>query len=184
MNIKDIPRFKHPANYFSSVPWGSIERTLFNWSEKSLKDGMLGLDLNPDFQRGHVWTEEKQIAFVEFCLKGGDSSRIIIFNHPNWMNSFKGEMVLVDGKQRLEAVRKFLRNELSIFDGNFFKDFDNAKMLLRSSGAYLTFAVNNLETRQDVLEWYLELNSGGVVHTSEEINKVKELLKKELASQT
>ena len=31
----------------------------------------MGLQFNPDFQRGHVWTEGQQIAFMEFLLKGG-----------------------------------------------------------------------------------------------------------------
>ena len=26
----------------------------------------MGLELNPDFQRGHVWTEQQQIAFLEY----------------------------------------------------------------------------------------------------------------------
>ena len=36
--------------------------------------------------------------------------------------------------------------------------------------------VNNLKTRAEVLQWYLDLNTGGVVHTDEEIEKVKQLL--------
>jgi hypothetical protein len=31
------------------------------------------------------------------------------------------------------------------------------------------FAVNDLPTRAAVLQWYLDLNTGGVVHTSHEI---------------
>ena len=29
----------------------------------------MGLQLNPDFQRGHVWTEEQQIAWIEYHLR-------------------------------------------------------------------------------------------------------------------
>jgi hypothetical protein len=139
---------------------------------------MGGLDLDPYFQRGHVWSDDKQIAYVEFCLKGGESSRDILFNSPNWMSTYKGEMVLVDGKQRLEAVRKFIRNELPIFGGNYLNDFDDPRLLLRRD-AYFIFKVNTLKTKKEVLQWYLDLNTGGVVHTEEEINKVKKLLKKE-----
>ena len=39
--------------------------------------------------------------------------------------------------------------------------------------------VNDLPTRKNVLQWYIEHNAGGTIHTEEEINRVKELLKKE-----
>jgi hypothetical protein len=34
-----------------------------------------------------------------------------------------------------------------------------------------------LKTKQEVLQWYIELNEGGTPHTEEEINRVKELIK-------
>ena len=119
MKFEDIPRFINSPNYQINVPWKGIERTLKSWNELNT------LDLNPDFQRGHVWTRTKQIEFVEFCLRGGRSSRVILFNNPGWMNKFEGALVLVDGKQRLEAVRKFMRNKLPIFNGIYLKKFDN-----------------------------------------------------------
>lgn len=39
--------------------------------------------------------------------------------------------------------------------------------------------INDLQTKADVLQWYIDFNSGGVVHTDEEIERVKKLLKKE-----
>lgn len=179
MKVNDIPKFFLPPNYNSTCHWNFIEHWLESLAEDSkyFKNG--GLELDPDFQRGHVWDEDKQIAFVEFCLKGGQSSRTILWNHPNWKGSFEGKMVLVDGKQRLEAVRKFLRNELPIFGKNYLKDFDEPKKLLRSSEAFLIMSVNNLKSRKDLLTWYLQLNDGGVVHAKEELDKVKEMLKQE-----
>jgi len=35
------------------------------------------------------------------------------------------------------------------------------------------------KTRAEVLTWYLQINAGGVVHSDEEIERVKELLKEE-----
>ena len=126
-----------------------------------------------------MWNEQKQIAYVEFCLSEGSYSRTLLFNHPNWMGSYKGEMTLVDGKQRLEAVRKFLRNELPIFGGNLLNDFDDPKRLLRTGGAQFEFGVNVLKTRKEILTWYLQINTGGVVHTQDELDKVRGMLEKE-----
>jgi len=47
------------------------------------------------------------------------------------------------------------------------------------SNGMLKFNVNDLQTRGEVLQWYIEMNSGGVVHSDEEIKRVKKLLEQE-----
>jgi len=163
------------APYNVDVSWDSLEHHLERYNEVHPAEGIGGLDLNPDFQRGHVWTEDKQIAYVEFILRGGKSSKDVYFNHPNWMGSFKGEMVLVDGKQRIEAVRQFMSSKIKAF-GHYCNEYDDQPNMLDAS---FSFHINNLKTRAEVLQWYLDLNTGGVVHTNEEIEKVKTLLRKE-----
>ena len=170
MDFKDIPQFTTDGNYRIDVSLRSLKEEIERYTSDKHK-----LNMNPDFQREHVWDQEKQIKFVEFILKGGTSARIIYFNHPGWMRSFKGEFVLVDGKQRLEAALKFLDNKLPIFDGLYYKDFTGHFPL----STRLTFCVNDLKTRKEVLQWYLDLNTGGVVHTDEEIERVRNLLEKE-----
>ena len=128
------------------------------------------LQLCPDFQRGRVWSEEKQIAFVEHLLRGGTGSNIIRFNCPGWMRRRRQEMVLVDGLQRITAATRFLGNEIPAF-GSFFHEYEDTPGLIM-----LTFLVNDLPTRADVLQWYLEINEGGVVHTEAEIERVRALL--------
>jgi len=133
ISYKNIRRFTSQPCYMINTSWRYIEENLKQYADRKQIEGNEGLDLDPDFQRGHVWTEKKQIAYVEFCLRGGQSSRDIYFNHPNWQGSYKGQMVLVDGKQRLEAVRKFIRNELPVFDGHTLNDFEDKDIMLRSS---------------------------------------------------
>ena len=89
-------------------------------------------------------------------------------------DTFKGPFEIVDGKQRLETVLRFLRNEIPVFGNNYLKDFD-----ILPVDVDFVFNINDLKTRKEVLQWYLDLNSGGVIHTKEELDKVKELLKKE-----
>ncbi len=176
MKYSDIEQLP-TSHYQTHCRWNFLEETLLYWNDKSI-DGWLGLNLDPDFQRGHVWTMDKRIEYIEYCLKGGESSRNILFNHPNWLTNYQGEMVLLDGKQRLESVRMFIRNEIPIFGGYRLNDFEDSHKLLRSNNAHLILNVFTLKTRRDILKFYLDLNSGGVVHTSEELNKVKEMLVK------
>lgn len=170
IKVSEIQKLTGEGHYNVSCPIGYLKGKIEEWQKN------LSLELNPDFQRGHIWTIEQQIGFVEFILRGGKTSAFQ-FNHPEWMNSFKGEFVCVDGLQRLTALLKFLNNELPVFNGNYLKDFDDPALLLRTYDVYIR--INDLKTRKEVLQWYLELNDGGTPHTSEEINKVKELLKTE-----
>jgi hypothetical protein len=133
-----------------------------------------GLDLDADFQRGHVWTPDQQSRYVEFLLRGGQSSRLLYFNCVGWMRDMKGPFFIVDGKQRLTACLKFMQNEVLAF-GHRFSEFEGNMDTMIT----LRFNINNLATRAEVLQWYLDLNSGGVVHTTEELDRVRKLLEQE-----
>jgi hypothetical protein len=173
MKLSDIHQFTSEGHYQVNQSWDSIEQ----WIARQVKQN--GLDLNPDFQRGHVWTPQQQTAYVEFCLKGGKHSSLLRFNCVGWMSDFRGPFVLVDGKQRLEAVRAFLRDQLPVFGGHTISDFDEKDRELIGRRYDFVVAVNSLETRLEVLKWYLDINPGGVVHTDEEIERVRKLAAKE-----
>ena len=166
MKLRDIPPFI-TCNYRVNVSWTYLEDWLLQ---------LPNLNLEPDFQRAHGWDKEKQIKYLEFILKRGTSSRDLYFNNPGWDCSLDAETVIVDGKQRLEAVRAFMRNEVPIFGGNYKKDFEDEPNIIHAS---FVVHINSLKTKKEILQWYLDLNTGGVVHTDEEIDKVKALLGKE-----
>ena len=104
MKYSQIPQLTSVGSYQINICLSEVVDTVNSWTEKHR------LELNPDFQRGHVWTEEQQIAFVEFMLRGGKSAKVIYFNHPGWMDDWKGNMVCVDGLQRLTACMRFINN--------------------------------------------------------------------------
>lgn len=166
----DIPQYTQAGNYEVSVAWGYLKDWIKRNAEDLPKDSKFEMD--PDFQRGHVWSEQQQIRYIEFILRGGHSSKVIYWNHPGWMKSWKGDMVLVDGKQRLSAVLRFLDNEIPAFGALRSEYTDN----LRLTHAEFRMNVNDLKTRSEVLQWYLDLNAGGVVHTSNELDRVRALL--------
>ena len=158
------------AYYAVDISWTSFE----NWLE-SHKD--LGVDLDPIFQRGYVWTQLQKTQYVEFILRGGKSGKDIYWNCPHWMKwgrkgSEKKPITIVDGKQRLSAVLDFLENKIPTY-GAYYKEYTDPVFL---GVTMFRFHVNDLTDEADVLRWYIELNTGGTAHTQEEINKVKNLL--------
>lgn len=174
MKIKELPRLIPVGNYRINVGLKSLKRQLENFLED------FNLNLNPEFQRAHVWSLNQRIAFVEFILQEGKANPIY-FNYPNWMRKFEvgGELVIVDGKQRLTSLLMFLDNEFPVFKsldkegvGFYADEFDLV------SGD-LVFIINDLPTKKQVLEWYLQMNKGNVAHTEDELKKVEELILKE-----
>lgn len=69
--FSDIPQFTRDGSYQCDL---NINRVPI-WIKEMEED--MNLQLNPDFQRGHVWTEEQQIAWLEFFLKGGKSGNLL-----------------------------------------------------------------------------------------------------------
>ena len=167
MKFSEIPHFTRSCNYTVNYIWDGFVEDFLPRMEQ------YGLELCPDFQRGHVWTEEQQIKYIEFMMKGGSTGREIFFNHPGWQNSYKGKMVCVDGLQRITAVQRFINNEIKAF-GTYFCDFEGS--IYQADGCSFTVSIHSLKTRKEVLKWYIELNEGGVIHSKEEIERVKKLL--------
>lgn len=161
--FKNIPQLTNSGTYQVHVPWTYLN----SWNSDLVKD------VDPEFQRAHVWSERQQIAYVEFVLRGGHSSKDLYWNCIGWMGSRMGDypLVLVDGKQRHHAVQRFMHNEIRVF-GYYFNQFTDRLPL----DAAFIMHVNNLPSYAHVLQWYIELNAGGVAHTDEEIEKVRNLL--------
>ena len=169
MKFADIPQMSRPGysvHHLLRLLPGTIER----YQEEQPAP----LNMEPDFQRVHVWTPEQQTCYMEFILRGGNSSKDFYFNCPGWLSSYEGPFELVDGKQRLEACLGFMAGRVPVFGGHCIADFID-----KPCNVNLCFHINSLKTRREVLQWYLDLNSGGVIHTADELYKVRRLLEQE-----
>lgn len=60
--FSDIPQFPK-STYAVDIGIHYIKETLKEYKE-------WGLNIDPDFQRGHVWTKQQQTAFLEFWFRG------------------------------------------------------------------------------------------------------------------
>ena len=170
MKFSDIPQITSPGNYEVNVGWDYLEGWLTSMSETS------PLQLEPDFQRGHVWTQQQQQRYVEFVLRGGRSSRTLYWNCTTWDTSWNTPLQLVDGLQRLTAVRRFMHDRIPAF-GLHKSEFQGK---LRLAGPDFLMNINKLSTRAAVLQWYLDLNDGGVVHDEAELSRVRKFLVDEI----
>lgn len=170
MKFSDIPQFlTNKANYSIDVGLKYFDETIQNYIDEQ------GLILNPDFQRGHVWTQEQQESYMVYLLRGGVSGKDLYFNCPSWYGkplTDYDEFVCVDGLQRITTIRKFMQNKLRVL-GFYCNEFEDQPRHITTS---LKIHINDLQHKKDVLQWYVEMNEGGTPHTKEEIDRVKQMI--------
>jgi hypothetical protein len=135
-----------------------------------------GLELVPDFQRGHVWTREQQERWMESVIRGSISvaGLTIQLNAPAFEpSSYLGKLprtaVCIDGLQRLTAIRKFNTGEINVFG----LTVDHLKGTAHDIKQYhFKVAVHSFQTKVDLLQYYIDLNAGGTPHSKLEIDRV------------
>lgn len=168
----DIPSFTRDGSWQCDFDFAY----LLQFIDEHIKS--YDLQLNPDFQRGHVWTEEQQIAWLEFFLRGGGTGRILYFNCPWWQDKKEdkgyNDFVCVDGLQRITAIRRFMNGEIPVF-GSYVNEYEDTMSIVRHS---IKVNINNLKSEKEVLQWYIDMNAGGTPHSSEEIDRVRKMIKK------
>ena len=171
------------ANYQVNNSLSGIEKSLEMMREQAESVGGT-LELNPDFQRGHVWNEDQQIRFIESLIRGSAPVNIK-FNCVNWGNNNSSEeeagmnpnsIFCIDGLQRLTAMRRFAAGEIKVFDKYYINDLDDTPFTTKGFSYNWVMEMYDFPTRRDLLQFYIDLNSGGVVHSDDEINRVKTLL--------
>lgn len=142
---------------------------------------LFGVDTDPDYQRGHVWTRTQQRKFVGHLISGGPTFPLVVNTGPggDGAGGVAGRSELVDGKQRLAACLAWADGEIyaALPDGRrvWAEDLDEVNRRKLGNRAGLKFGLVRL-TREECLAYYIRLNAGGTVHSSRELGKVYRLL--------
>lgn len=71
------------------------------------------IELNPLYQRGIVWEDERKINFIDTIMKNW-ASQVIIFNNDTKNNL----LIVLDGKQRCTSLIEFYENKIYWRDSN------------------------------------------------------------------
>ena len=135
------------------------------------------LEMN-SFQRGFVWNRRQMDSFIESMLLGYPTPSLFFVNQGD------GRMIVLDGQQRLETLRRFysglydhdrvyrLSLKESPYDKMSYKDLEaDARRFLDNT--YLSATVIRLEDKPHAVEAiydvFARLNSGGTKLTPHEI---------------
>lgn len=80
-----------------------------------------GLTLSPYFQRNLVWRDAHKRDFIDTILNGYPFPQIFLARGPIDVERMTASQAVVDGQQRLNAIREFMDGKLQV-NGKFFRE--------------------------------------------------------------
>ncbi|MCY9230756.1 MULTISPECIES: DUF262 domain-containing protein [Bacillus subtilis group] len=97
-----------PQTFSEAVIWGT------DWTVETINSQLIkgNIDLNPKFQRRDAWNGVDKSRLVESLMLGVPVPPIILAEK----RDHKGKYIVIDGKQRLLAIRQFCAKEESGFE--------------------------------------------------------------------
>ena len=134
-----------------------------------------GVDMNPEYQRGYVWTLEDKQNLIRSILNDIEIGRFV-FMQKDFSSEDPHFYEIIDGKQRLSTLIEFYEDRFEL-DGKKFSDLS-----FRDQHAILEKQILIIDTPQltekEKYEYFIRINTTGKVMDQEHIEKVKELLNK------
>ena len=166
-SIRDIQALIPTCHYQVDVGLLTTPRHIENFN----------VDLDPDYQRGHVWTIEQQAKFMGAFIEDYSQLNPIILNDVGQLKLERTEVV--DGKQRITAILDWIEGKFEAICPSGTRiardSLDEIERRNLSMSTFIRWKVVRL-SRPEVIKYYLRLNCGGTIHTEEELDRVRGLL--------
>lgn len=143
---------------FRVSPGSHTIESYVGWIERG------AFDYNAPYQRPYVWKKKQQQEFLSTCVSGFPIGTIAIAKHKNWLGKDGPWLEVVDGKQRLMTLEKFITGEIPIrLKGIdiWWRSLTRAEQLAFGR-PYLPLITMENATRQEILDYFIAVNFTGV----------------------
>jgi hypothetical protein len=131
-----------------------------------------GIDLDPDYQRGLVWTLEDKQKLLSSIFNCIDIGKFTFIKRPY---TYEGKLLeVLDGKQRINAIVEFSEGRFEYLGRTYFTLNNHDRHHFDSYS--ISWAEIPTVTQKQKYEYFLRLNTGGKPIDQQHIEKVKTLL--------
>ena len=145
------------------------------------------------YQRDYVWTLEDEQNFIE-SMYNHLNLGTVVFRKRSWQwlenetsmrdskdNSDLGFYDIVDGKQRIHTIKRFMTDQFPDKQGNLFSDFsDLAQRKFEDCGSMGVLEIQEDASEEDVLRVFLNVNYTGRPLSQEHLDYVRDLYKNKM----
>lgn len=118
----------------------------------------------PSFQRPLVWTEKQNISLVESLILGVNVGTYTV-NITSHLCPL--DRLLIDGQQRMNAIRGYLNDEFPVFD-LFYRDLNPVDKRRLAHTSFPSYETNSTDLEY-LKNYYNLMNFSGTPHTKEQI---------------
>ena len=167
----DVPIYEEDDDIFFNYQQRDMRSLLYMMCKE------YGIDLEPEYQRGLVWSDEQKWSLIDSIMKNIDIGKFTIIRRPWGKNHNKPATPklyeMLDGKQRITTLWEFytgqfkykgLRyHELHPLDRSHFKNYR------------ISYAECEPLTDEQKYRYFLKLNTTGVPIEQEHIERVRRL---------
>jgi uncharacterized protein with ParB-like and HNH nuclease domain len=145
------------------------------------------------YQRDYCWTLEDEQNFIE-SMYNHLNLGTVVFRKRSWKwlekesatrgdnkdNSDLGFYDVVDGKQRIHTLMRFMKNEFPDLHGNYYGDFSEyaRRVLINDVQGLDVMEIEERATDDDVLQVFLNVNYSGKPMSAEHLEYVRSLYNK------
>jgi hypothetical protein len=164
---KAIPQF-HNKFYFGQTFNQAIDSILHSYY-------YFGIDLNPSYQRGNVWSLEDKVSLIDSIFNDIEIGRIVLMKRP-YEDRRNHMYEMIDGKQRLTTLLEFYEDRFE------YKGLKFSQMHPADQGHFGQKQMAVIEapemSEQEILEYFIRVNTSGRPVNPEHLDKVKNMIKK------
>jgi hypothetical protein len=128
-----------------------------------------GLDLNPSYQRGNVWTEDQKVALIDSIFKNIDIGKRRPFREER-----QHYYEMLDGKQRLTAVLDFIEEKFR-YKGKLFSELHRRDQNHLENYS-ISYAETEPLTEKQKYRYFIKLNTTGTPMDKMHLANVKSKL--------
>lgn len=125
--------------------------------------------INPSYQRGDIWTYTQQVELIKSIESRYSIGVIVLFVNEN------GQYEILDGQQRLLAVKKYLDGKLDLNNTEIspYQDLSEKEKILIDAYCiyFLKLKSHDAESKEeDIVQIFLRLQEGSPLNKAEKIS--------------
>lgn len=134
-------------------------------------------DFDPEYQRGLVWTIEQKQAFIKALMIGKAEIQPIFIRNPK---KCKGELEVLDGKQRLTTILEYIRGEFEV-EGFYYKDLNSSDIQILNYTPMVYTEIKYYDNKvgltmmptEQKIELFLQVNGYGQHVSDEHLERIR-----------